>query len=343
MQIANTPITRDGPPFIIAEIGVNHDGSIDVAKSLIDAANTAGADAVKFQLFDAQQLLSNEAGLVAYQKASAASATELLTALQLSIPQLGELVAHAKSLGIASIVTPFSPALIKPCVDLCVDALKIASPDLVNRPLIEEAMKTKLPTILSTGQATLDEIKTTLGWVGSAAARMAFLHCVSSYPTPPENATLAAIAVLRNRWPQMAVGYSDHTLNLHTGALAVAAGACVLEKHFTHDQTAKGPDHAASLEPKEFAEYIALAREAFVLRGPYEKKPSRLELETRLLTRQSLTTLQDLPAGTVLTADMIIVKRPGTGIPPADFSKTVGRTLTSAVPANTTLRPEHFK
>ena len=337
MQIGTTEISRDGRPFIIAEIGVNHDGDVARGKALIDAARTAGADAVKFQLFDAELLLSAEAGLVSYQKASANSAHDLLAALQLSAAQMGELVGHAKSVGLAAIVTPFSVALVKPCVEMGVDGLKLASPDLVNRPLVEEAMKTKLPTILSTGQATLDEVKATLGWVGSAAARMAFLHCVSSYPTRPEDATLAAITVLRNRWPQMCVGYSDHTLGVMTGALAVAAGACVLEKHFTHDRAAKGPDHAASLEAPAFAEYARLAREAYLLRGAYEKKPRGVEVETRLQTRQSLCAVRDLAAGTVLAAEMLATKRPGTGIPAGEITAVVGKTLVRAVPAGALL------
>jgi len=340
MQIGQHHVTRDGAPLIIAEIGVNHDGDVAKAKSLIDAAKGAGADAVKFQLFDADLLLSADAGLVAYQRDAADSAHDLLKALQLSLEQMGEVVTHAKAAGIAAIVTPFSPSLVKPCAAMGVDALKLASPDLVNRPLIEEAMGTKLPMVLSTGQATMDEVKTTLGWVGSAAGRMAFLHCVSAYPTPAEHATLGAIAIMRQRWPQMAVGYSDHTMGVMSGGLAVAAGACVLEKHFTYDKNAKGPDHAASLEPAAFAEYAKFAREAFTMRGAIEKKPQPMELETRQQTRQSVVATRDLVAGTVLTAEMLTTKRPGTGIAAADLKSIIGKTLKTDVAANRVLTRE---
>jgi N-acetylneuraminate synthase/N,N'-diacetyllegionaminate synthase len=339
IQIANKTITRDGPPFIIAEIGVNHDGNVDLARKLVDFAKTSSADAVKFQLFDADLLLSSEAKLVEYQKSAADSAYELLKNLQLSIDQLAELVAYAKSIDIPVIITPFSPQLVKPAADIGAAALKLASPDLVNRPLIEAAMSTKLPVILSTGQATLDEIKTTLGWVGSAASRMAFLHCVSAYPTLADDITLAAITVMRNKWPQMLVGYSDHVLNFISGGHAVIAGACILEKHLTYNMNAKGPDHATSLEPGHFAMYVHEARNAFQYRGPYEKKPRQAELETRTQTRQSLALTRDIPAGAILTAEMLTTKRPGTAIPAAEFQNTIGKQTTRDLTANQLLHP----
>jgi N-acetylneuraminate synthase/N,N'-diacetyllegionaminate synthase len=339
IPIGRHTIFRDSPPFILAEIGVNHDGSPALAEQFIRAAHAAGAHGVKFQLFDAKLLLASGAGLVDYQKSSAGSAEDLLEPLQLSPAQMAPLIQQAQSLNLAAIVTPFSPDLVAPCLAMGVDAIKIASPDLVNRPLIEEAIKTNLPLILSTGAAELAEIHRTVTWVQDAAAlsRTVLLHCVSSYPTPPESATLGAITALRNEFPTLAVGYSDHTTETLTGALAVCAGACFLEKHFTLDKTRRGPDHAASLEPAAFAEYAALARNGYSMRGPIAKAPQPLELQIRQQTRQSVVTRTALKSGTTLTRQMLTIKRPGTGIPAAELAAILGQRLARDVSANTVL------
>ncbi len=338
MQIQNFTILRDGPPFIMAEIGVNHDGDVAIGRQLVHAAHHARCDAVKFQLFRANLLLSRQAELVEYQKSAAASAEELLAALELSEEHMATLIAEAHALGMAAVVTPFSVPLVATCVRMKPDALKLASPDLVNRPLVEAAAATGLPLILSTGQATIEEITRTLEWLGNATDRTIFLHCVSSYPTPADQATLGAITAMRQAWPHMRIGYSDHTTDTVTGALAVAAGACLLEKHLTLGKSRKGPDHAASLEPLEMTQYAWHARQAFAMRGPFEKRPNAIELEVRQQSRQSVCMVRDLPSGTILDATMLTVKRPGTGVPAAEFSSVLGRRLIKPVQANSTLQ-----
>jgi N,N'-diacetyllegionaminate synthase len=342
MRIGNKTIARDGPPFLIAEIGVNHDGDLGQGVRLVEAAAAATADAVKFQLFRADLLLARDAGLVSYQEKAAASADELLQGLEMAPAQMARLVQRAHELGMAAIVTPFSVELVADGVAMGVDAIKLASPDLVNKPLVEAACATGLPLILSTGAAELAEIERTVGWLyrGGAAERSALLHCVSSYPTPPERATLGAITVLRQRFSELPIGYSDHTVETFTAALAVACGACILEKHLTLDRSARGPDHAASLEPSPMAEYAALARIGFALRGPFAKQPLPDEQEVRRQTRQSVVARQDLAAGIMLSRDLLCLKRPGTGIPAADLDRVVGRTLTRNVQANSVLRWE---
>ncbi len=322
----------------MAEIGVNHDGRPEVAAELITAAAQAGADAVKFQLFQADLLLAPDAQLVDYQKTSAASAFELIKALELSAPVMKPLIQYARQLGLVAIVTPFSPTLVQQAADIGADAIKLASPDLVNRPLIDMAIGTGLPLVLSTGAASMDEVARTLDWLGDVAERSVFLHCVSSYPTPPAHATLGAITALRNKWPDMTVGYSDHTTSTITGGLAVAAGACMLEKHLTLDTRRPGPDHAASLAPDDFARYVQVAREAFLLRGPFTKEIQPIEWQIRRQTRQSLVAACDLPAGTKLQAAHLTVKRPGTGIPAEQLRDLIGRTVLHPVTANTLLR-----
>jgi N,N'-diacetyllegionaminate synthase len=338
VRIGNRLVERDGPPLVMAEIGVNHDGDVGLARQLVAAAAKAGADAVKFQLFDADMLLAREAGLVEYQKTAADSADDLLRPLQLSPTQLWPLVEYAKSLRLAAVVTPFSPGLVGACVRMGVDAVKLASPDLVNHPLVIAARATELPLILSTGAATMEEVFWTKDWLGDAYARTVFLHCVSSYPTPADRATLGAIEALRDEFASMMVGYSDHTRETATGGLAVIAGACLLEKHLTLDRKRPGPDHAASLEPGQLAEYVTIARQAFVMRGPLEKKPSDIEMEVRHQTRQSVVARHDLPAGSVLTAVDLTVKRPGTGIPAAEFYDIIGRRLVRAVEGNSVMK-----
>ncbi|MCL2647051.1 MAG: N-acetylneuraminate synthase family protein [Phycisphaerales bacterium] len=345
IHFQNKSITRDGPPFVLAEIGVNHNGDVRVAERLIDAAKSAGADAVKFQLFDAKMLLARQAGLVAYQEKAADSVVALLEPLQLTSRQMACLIEKAHAENFAAIVTPFSPELVGACVEMKADAIKLASPDLVNRPLLEEAIGTGLPLIVSTGAADLGEVERTVGWVFKAGAieRTVVLHCVSSYPTVAEHATLAAVSVLRQRFPELPIGYSDHTVETLTAALAVAAGACVLEKHLTFSRGAAGPDHAASLEAAQFAEYVAFARLGYAMRGPYVKRAQDLEREVRQQTRQSVVARRDLKAGTVLTGEMLTVKRPGIGIPAADWHQALGKTLAKDVAANSILTPDDLR
>ncbi len=339
VQIGGKPVLRDGPPFLMAEIGVNHDGSVEKGLKLVEAAAAATADAVKFQLFRADLLLAKQAGLVEYQKSAASSADDLLEPLQLSREKMQPLIERAKDLGMAAVVTPFSPELVEECLKMGVDAIKLASPDLVNRPLLEEAARTGLPLILSSGAAELTEIERTVGWLYKfgAAERTVLLHCVSSYPTPAEMATLGAIAVLRGRFSEMPIGYSDHTQETFTAAMAVGVGACLLEKHLTLDRQAKGPDHAASLEPAQLAEYCALARIGYAMRGRYEKRVLEAERGVRDQTRQSVVARVDIRAGTILTREMLTVKRPGTGIPAAGFDQVIGRVAACDVAANSVL------
>lgn len=332
-------VWREGPPLVMAEIGVNHDGDRDVARQLVQAAHDAGADAVKFQLFEAKRLLAREAGLVAYQKGSAASAEELLEHLELKPQDMAELIKLAHRLRMAALVTPFSPELAGVAARCGANAIKLASPDLVNRPLVEAAMATGLPLVLSTGAARLEEIGTTLSWLDDAArARTIVLQCVSAYPTAEADASLAGIRVLRLAWPELPIGYSDHTMLSLTGALAVSAGACLLEKHLTLDKSRRGPDHAASLEPAELAEYVRLARLAFRMRGPLEKRVLPVEQEIRQQTRQSVAAAVDLAPGTILGAAHLTVKRPGTGLPAAGLKELFGRRVIRPVAAGSLLQ-----
>ncbi len=330
-----SPATRHQPAkvCVVAEIGVNHDGYVERALQLIDAAAEAGANAVKFQLFDPRRLLSNQALLAGYQKSQENDVFQMLDRLKLGLDDLRAARLAARRRGLAFIVTPFSVEDIPDLKQLEPDAVKIASPDAVNPPLLNAAAALGRPMLISTGAAQLTELGYAAGLVRDHAAGGCLLQCVSSYPTPEQDAALGAIAAIAVRFA-VPVGYSDHTTDVMTGALAVAAGACLIEKHLTYDRTAAGPDHAASFEPATFADYAARIGRAAAMLGPRNKQVLPVEEDVRLVARQSLCAKRELPPGHTLTADDLTVKRPGTGIPAAHFDAVVGRRLLRPVKAN---------
>lgn len=349
MHIAFRPISPDHPPYIIAEIGVNHDGDAARALELTRLAARAGADAVKLQLFEADRLMSRAAKLAAYQKAAGEQdPVGMLRRLELTIEEMAPVVALAHEQGIHAIVSVFSVELVEVAERLPWDAYKTASPDIINKPLLDALAATGKPLIVSTGASTLDEVERAVGWLRPARERLALLQCVSSYPTPVEHVALGGIAALRGVF-EGPIGYSDHTEGDSTGMDAVLAGACILEKHFTDSRDAPGPDHRASLEPADFAAYILHARHGPELANVpteyvpdflreamrlaltpahplvVEKRVLPIEQDVRTVSRQSLTTARPLPAGHVIARDDLTIKRPGTGIPPYELERTVGR------------------
>ena len=326
---------------VVAEIGVNHDGDEAVARRLIDAAAATGVDAVKFQYFNPDRLLSNQAELAGYQQGQASSQRELLAGLALPIDVLGGLVEHTRGCGLAVVVTPFSPADPVDLKGLGLDAIKTASPDAVNPPLLEACASLRLPMLISTGTCSLDELSFAADLLSRHEQGGALLHCVSSYPTPMDQAQLGGLSAMREAFG-LPMGYSDHTPGLQTGALAVVAGAVVLEKHLTHDPSAKGPDHAASLDPEQMARYVANVRGAQAMLGRVVKDVSDVEKDVRRVSRQSVCAARDLPVGHRLTGDDLTVKRPGTGIPARDLASLVGRQLASPVGANDLLKITDF-
>lgn len=341
MRIANRVIGPGQPPFIVAEIGVNHDGSVSRALELVDAAGRARADAVKLQCFDADRLLSGAARLAVYQRRTGSVDPHgMLRACQLDESAMEEIAARAQDLDLRVILTVYSVDLVDSAARLAVDAFKTASPDVVNRPLIEALIGTGKPLLVSAGTATPDEIRDVTQWLGDHPHLL--MQCVSAYPTPDDCASLGGRAAMCRINPR-ALGYSDHTTAIDTGALAVASGACILEKHLTHDRTAAGPDHATSLDPPALAEYVRLAHRAWRMLGPPVKRVLEVERDVREASRQSLTTTRALPAGHVLSGCELTIKRPGTGIAPWRMSETVGRRLQRAVDADVPLRDEDLQ
>jgi N,N'-diacetyllegionaminate synthase len=341
VDIGGRAVGAGEPVYFVAEAGVNHDGEAARALALVDAAAEAGADAVKFQIFDADRLVARGAPKAAYQEnGSAETQDEMLRRLQLDRPAFEQIAERARSRGVAFIASPFDEASVDVLVELGAPAIKIASPDLVNLSLVTHAASKGKPLVLSTGMADLVETQTAVATARAAGASdVVVLHCVSAYPARPEDANLAAMATLASELG-VPVGFSDHTLGTTVAIAAAALGACMIEKHFTLDRSAPGPDHAASLEPGELADLVAALRVATVAIGDGVKRPVEAELANLPVVRRSVAASVDLPAGSVLTRSALVALRPGTGIPAGRLEELVGRTLVRDVVRFQLLSPE---
>jgi sialic acid synthase SpsE len=331
-------IAPSSPTLVIAEIGVNHDGSVERALELVEHAHRAKADAVKLQIFRAATLMHASTAFATYQldRCADASPTDMLRRYELSAEDVETVVEAIRDRNMLPIATPFSPADVGLIEQLRLPAVKIASPDLVNRPLLRHAAQLRKPLLISTGASTLAEIATTVSWLREWNAPFALLHCVSAYPTANHDANLCWITELAGRF-EAPVGYSDHTTDVMAGSLAVAAGALIVEKHLTYDRAAQGPDHAASFDPEQFRHYVQLIRQADRLRGVPGRRVLPVEQDVRKVSRQSLVLRRPLNPGDLLREEDLTVQRPGTGIPAADMVKVVGRKVTQVVAAGAML------
>lgn len=339
MRIADRTIGIGQATLVIAEIGVNHDGSLRRALELVELAAACGADAVKLQIFTAATLMHPSSQFAQYQQQRVDDQDPLtmLRRYELSVDAAATVVAAIRKHQMLPIATPFSPDDAQVIARLDLPAVKIASPDLVNRPLLDRCARLGIPLLVSTGAATLDEIETTCDWLRGWRAQFALLHCVSSYPTTADDANLCWIGEMNHRFA-VPVGFSDHTTDVLSGALAVAAGATIVEKHFTYDRRAKGPDHSCSADPEQFNAYVRMVRQAEELRGMPGKRVLSAEQDVRRVSRQSLVALRDLQSGEELTADDVTVQRPGTGISAAEVQAVVGRRVARAVQRGTLLQ-----
>ena len=326
--------------LVVAEAGVNHNGRLDTALSMVDAASEAGADAVKFQMFRAADLASSSAPMASYQRHGARSRSQqsMLAELELSSTDFRRIQQHCDVRGILFLATPFGLKEVAELQELNVPAVKIASTDLANGPLMKAVAETTLPLIVSTGASTLEEIHECVRQLRHRGAmeRLILLHCVSCYPTAVESLNLGAIQTLHRTF-QVPTGLSDHTTSTHAGGWAVAAGACVVEKHFTLDRSQAGPDHAMSLSPPELKDYITQIRAAGRAMGLGRLGMTELEEEVRVAAGRSVVAATDIPAGTRLTADLLTLKRPGTGISSAALSDLVGRKTRFDIAGDTVL------
>ena len=340
ISIAGRTIGRDHSCFIVAEAGVNHNGELHLATRLVEAAAEAGANAVKFQTFVAENIVTPRCRKATYQlrnSPASESQLEMLRRLQLSPTAHRELQAVCRSLGIVFMSSPFDESSADLLSGLPVEVFKIPSGEITNVPLLAHVAQKHKPIILSTGMSTLGEVETAVQTIRDTGQfELVLLHCVSSYPADPTEVNLRAMQTMASTF-QVPVGFSDHTKGIAVALAAVALGACVIEKHLTLDRTLPGPDHQTSLVPDEFAELVQGIRTVEAALGHGRKEPSPAEVDTASVVRKSLVAAQDIPAGSTLTAEMVAVKRPGTGLPPSMRAQLIGRLAKQDIEVGTLL------
>ncbi|ABM00537.1 N-acetylneuraminate synthase [Shewanella amazonensis] len=315
--------------FIIAEAGVNHNGNIALAKQLIDSAVEAGVDAVKFQTWKTELLVSKDAEMAAYQIENThkkESQFEMLKRLELSYPDFIELKAYCDTKNILFLSTPDEHESAR-FLNGLQSVFKIGSGELTNVPFLRLIAGFGKPVILSTGMGYLSEVEQALFVLteaGLALTDITVLHATTDYPTAPQDVNLRAMLTIQNAFPGVKVGYSDHTLGIEVSVAAVALGASIIEKHFTLDKAMPGPDHKASLEPAELKALVQAIRNVEASLGDGRKLPTSTEMVNRKLVRKSIIANTYISAGTEITADMLDVRRPGDGISPSRWDEVIG-------------------
>ena len=335
--------------YIIAEAGVNHNGSEEMAFQLVDAAVEAGVDAVKFQTFKAESLVQKGAEKADYQikQTGSGSQFEMLKKLELSRVVNVRLAHYCAAKGIEFLSTGFDEASIDMLLDLGMKRLKVPSGELTNKPYIDYVVEKNVPIILSTGMADMDEVREAVSWVKSLRGKLGFedplekmltvLHCTSNYPAPLESVNLKAMHTMADAL-NLPIGYSDHTAGILIPPMAVAMGAEIIEKHFTMDRNLEGPDHKASLEPRELAQMVKNIRNVEISLGDGVKAPTESELEVRKVVRRSIVLSLDVKKGESLTASSLLLLRPQGEVLPKYFETIVGKIATQDLKAGESLK-----
>jgi len=341
IKIGKKTIGYQQPTYVIAEAGVNHNGNINIALEMIKKAELSGADAIKFQTFKAPQVCLPQTQTAQYQKNNTGRANQidLLKKLELKDSDYPKLISKAKSLGIEFLSTPHGHIdSVKFLKNLGISAYKIGSGDITNIPLLKYLSKQNLPIILSTGMATIPEIKKALSCF-KKNKQLAVLHCITAYPTPIEEANISAIFDLYKNFPEVLIGYSDHTICEEAILTAVSYGASIIETHFTLDKKLAGPDQKASFNPQELKNLISKIRIIEKIIGTGFKKPHAYELKTAEIVRKSITTYQQIKKGDLLSEKNLTIKRPSiNGIPPDLWIKIIGKKAGKDIPKNVQLK-----
>ena len=342
IKLHNRIIGENEPCFVIAEIGINHNGSIDTAKELIDVAASAKVDAVKFQTFKAENLLSNEIYIPNNVK-SLDSYLEIVKKQELPYDCYEELVRYAKSKNLFFISSPFDFEAVDVLLDSGIDIFKIASHNINNIPLLGKIAFTKFPVIISTGMSTMDEIGKAIWEITlDSNFQIGLLHCVSSYPPKTNQINLRAMEALRVHF-DYPVGFSDHSIGTDIAAMAVISGAKILEKHITLDKSMDGPDHEISANPEEFKLLIEKIREFEIAYGDGIKVVMECEQSMRKTLRLSLVASRNIDVGEELTDSNLCVKRPATGISPAKYYSVLGKRAIKFIPYNNVIHDTDIK
>lgn len=315
-------------PVIIAEAGVNHNGSLQNALRLIDIAKEAGADYVKFQTFKTENIVSRQTAPARYQKENcgAENQFEMLKRLELSQKDFIILKRHCNEVGIGFLSTPFDEESLDFLMELGMDYIKIPSGEITNYPFLKKISQTRKEVIISTGMSTLKDIENILQIFYSAGYdknKITLLHCNTQYPTPFEDVNLLAMVGMRNIFG-LETGYSDHTQGISVAIGAAALGASMIEKHFTSDRTLKGPDHIVSLNPEELSQMVRGIKDITLSLGSSEKEVSNSEKENIAVARKSIVAVREIKKGEIITEECVCVKRPGTGLSPMKWPDVIG-------------------
>lgn len=343
MNIQNGPKFSTQSVEVIAEIGVNHNGDVVLAKEMIDAAYEAGADVIKFQTFKAEEVMKAETPLAGYMEdGKTESFLELVKRLELSNESTLELKAYTESIGAVFLSSPFDVPSVSFLQKAGLKKLKIASGETVNPFVLKAAAQTGLELIISTGMCTMAEVGQALQILReNGAGPVTVMHCTTQYPAEVSQSNLRALLHIEREFG-VPIGYSDHTPGIEVSLAAVALGAISIEKHFTTDRSLPGPDQAASLTPDEFKSLVDGIRIVEQALGDGVKKPFASELEIAKVARKSLVSRAALPAGHTLSESDLTAKRPGTGIPALQLDETVGRVLARDIPADALLGLSDF-
>lgn len=339
VELAGHKIGSAFPCFIVAEAGVNHNGNLSLARQLVDVAAASGADAVKFQTFRAEKVVTAGAPKAAYQLETTGAEEdqlEMIRRLELPFEAFRELSAYCQARKIIFLSTPFDEESVD-FLDDIVPVFKVPSGEITNLPFLSHIARKGKPMIVSTGMANLREVETAIRTIEQAGnSKIVLLHCTSNYPANSSDVNLRAMQTMAEAF-NTPVGYSDHTLGIEVSLAAVALGACVIEKHFTVDRTLPGPDQRASIEPQELENLVRGVRVIEAALGHGRKEPAASEANTAAVARRSLVARRDIVSGTVLSEEDLAIMRPGTGLPPGSLSELVGRTAQVNIPAGTLL------
>lgn len=346
INIGNKLIGDNQPCFIIAEAGVNHDGDIEKAKKLIDIAKNAGADSVKFQTWITEEIITKTVEQAEYQKKNTGleeSQYNMIKKLELTFDQFKELKEYAENNNIMFLSTPDDEKSVDFLDELGVPAFKIGSGELNNYLMIKKIGEKGKPIILSTGMSTIEEIQEAINVIYSTGNKnLILLHCTSQYPAKYKDVNLRAMITLKNTFNTI-VGYSDHTVGILVPQIAVSHGADVIEKHFTYDKNAIGPDHKCSLNPIELKEMVMKIREVELILGESTKQPTEGELKIRRVVRKTVVAERNISKGTIITEDMLAIKRSNGNLEPKMIKEILGKTSLIDIKRDQAMELNFFK
>ena len=346
LKINNHEISKENTPFIIAEAGINHNGSVEKAVKMVKTAKNAGVSAIKFQTFKAHELISDSSLTYTYTsqgKSITESQLDLFKRCELSNDDFYKIKKTCDEEKIIFLSTPQNKSDLDFLLELDISAIKVGSDDFTNIPLLKYYSKTKLPILISCGMTTLKEIKTTLTAIGTLDGYpTALLLTTSEYPTPPQNVNLQKLRTLSEKFPDIPLGYSDHTQGNLASPIAISFGACIFEKHFTLDNSLPGPDHWFSSNPSNLEVWSDSIKTSYQMMGYSEILPTESEIKMKAIARRSIVALNDIDIGETINENNIGLRRPGTGLPAKMFELILGKKATKKIEKFTILCEEDF-